>query len=165
MTTDVSFRIVQAVQEFSTEGGVETVAFELAKAWDRAGVPNSVLASAGGGGKVQRVAPWLARIPTRGALRHIGRFLVVPLFTLAVTLALRKHRGAVIVSHGDSLTGDVLVVHAVNAVSLGEKRARRQLAVAAEPDPPLGRLARPLYDRRAALPALCGGFAKGRGRT
>jgi UDP-glucose:(heptosyl)LPS alpha-1,3-glucosyltransferase len=122
MTTDVSFRIVQAVQEFSTEGGVETVAFELAKAWDRAGVPNSVLASAGDAAKVQRVAPWLARIPTRGALRHIGRFLVVPLFTLAVTLALRKHRSAVIVSHGDSLTGDVLIVHAVNAVSLDEKK-------------------------------------------
>ncbi len=121
-----SFRIVQAVQEFSTEGGVETVAFELAKAWDRAGVPNTVLASTIGAGgeaaKVQRVAPWLARVPTRGVLRHIGRFLVVPLFTLAVTLALRKHRDAVIVSHGDSLTGDVLAVHAVNAVSLGEKK-------------------------------------------
>ena len=123
---DSSFRIVQAVQEFSTEGGVETVAFELASAWDRAGVPNTVLASAigadGDATKVQRVAPWLARVPTRGFLRHIGRFLVVPLFTLAVTLALRKHRDAVIVSHGDSLTGDVLAVHAVNAVSLDEKR-------------------------------------------
>ncbi len=121
----MAFRVVQAVQEFSTEGGVETVAFELAKAWSRAGVPNSVLASAcasNAASEVQRVAPWLARIPTRGALRHLGRLPVVPLFTLAVTLALRKHRDAVIVSHGDSLTGDVLVVHAVNAVSLNEKK-------------------------------------------
>ena len=67
MTTDVSFRIVQAVQEFSTEGGVETVAFELAKAWDCAGVPNSVLASAVGSAdgtnkKLERVAPWLTSI-------------------------------------------------------------------------------------------------------
>ncbi len=122
-----AFRVVQAVQEFSTEGGVETVAFELAKAWDRAGVPNSVLASAAGSTdgtskELERVAPWLTRIPTRGAMRHLGRLLVVPLFTAAVTLALRKHRDAVIVSHGDSLTGDVLVVHAVNAVSLDEKK-------------------------------------------
>ena len=122
-----AFRIIQAVQEFSTEGGVETVAFELAKAWDCAGVPNSVLASAVGSAdgtnkKLERVAPWLTRIPTRGAMRHLGRLLVVPLFTVAVTLALRKHRDAVIVSHGDTLAGDVLVVHAVNAVSLDEKK-------------------------------------------
>ena len=121
------FRIVQAVQEYSTEGGVETVAFELAKAWDRAGVPNSVLASVvgctdGTCKRLERVAPWLARIPTRGPMRHIGRLLVVPIFTLAATLALRKHRDEVIVSHGDTLSGDVLVVHAVNAVSLDQKK-------------------------------------------
>ena len=103
------------------------MAFELAKAWDCAGVPNSVLASAVGSAdgtnkKLERVAPWLTRIPTRGAMRHLGRLLVVPLFTVAVTLALRKHRDAVIVSHGDTLAGDVLVVHAVNAVSLDEKK-------------------------------------------
>ncbi len=120
------FRIVQAVQEFSTEGGVETVAFELAKAWDEAGVPNSVLASVvgctdGPCKRLERVAPWLERIPTRGPMRHIGRLIVVPFFTFAATLALRKHRDAVIVSHGDTLSGDVLVVHAVNAVNLKEK--------------------------------------------
>jgi glycosyltransferase involved in cell wall biosynthesis len=120
------FRIVQTVQEFSTEGGVETVAFELAQAWSRSRVPNSVLTSAVAGNartgtQVRRVAPWLAKIPTRGALRHLGRMLVVPVFTLAASLSLRKHRDAVIVSHGDSLVGDVLVVHAVNAVSLNEK--------------------------------------------
>ena len=121
------FRIVQAVREFSTEGGMETVAFELAMAWDRAGVPNSVLASAvgcvdGTCKRLERVAPWLARIPARGAMRHLGRLFVVPIFTLAATLALRKHRDAVIVSHGDTLGGDVLVVHAVNAVNLDLKK-------------------------------------------
>jgi glycosyltransferase involved in cell wall biosynthesis len=121
------FRIVQVVQEFSTEGGVETVAFELARAWDRAGIENLVLASAVGspgesGCKIKRVAPWLARIPTRGAMRHLGRLIVVPLFTLLATLALRKHRDAVIVSHGDTLGGDVLVIHAVNAANLDEKK-------------------------------------------
>jgi glycosyltransferase involved in cell wall biosynthesis len=123
-----TFKIVQSVQEFSTEGGVEAVAFGLAKAWTRAGAPNLALASAVSaseeetGAQIERIAPWLARIPTRGALRHLGRLVVVPLFTLAATLALRKHRNAVILSHGDSLTGDVLVVHAVNAASLDEKK-------------------------------------------
>ncbi len=121
------FRVVQAVQEFSTAGGVETVAFELAKAWERAGVPNSVLAStvdsaAAGGIQVQTVAGWLGKIATRGALRYLGRLFVTPAYTLAATLALSRHRDAVIVSHGDSFVGDVLVVHAVNAVSLEEKK-------------------------------------------
>jgi len=49
--------------------------------------------------------------------------LVVPIFTLAATRAIRKrYPNAVVISHGDSLTGDVLVVHAVNAQSLVEKR-------------------------------------------
>ena len=107
------------------------MAFELTKAWKRAGVPNLVLASACAADvdadeRVQRVAPWLTRIPTRGVFRHLGRLFVVPIFTLAVTRALRKHRDAVILSHGDSLSGDVLVVHAVNAASLMEKKRSRK---------------------------------------
>jgi glycosyltransferase involved in cell wall biosynthesis len=34
-----------------------------------------------------------------------------------------RHSRAVVISHGDSLSGDVLVVHAVNAQSLAEKRS------------------------------------------
>jgi UDP-glucose:(heptosyl)LPS alpha-1,3-glucosyltransferase len=41
---------------------------------------------------------------------------------LLATRAASHHPKAVIVSHGDSLKGDVLVVHAVNAQSLAEKR-------------------------------------------
>ena len=63
------------------------------------------------------------RIPTRGLLRYIGRAIVVPIFTIAATIALRRHPGAVVISHGDSLKGDILVVHAVNAQSLAEKRS------------------------------------------
>ncbi len=123
----MTLEIVQVVQELSTAGGVETVCWELAGAFGRAGIANTVVASAVGGSvgsctTVERVAPWLARIPTRGVLRHLGRALVVPLFTLAATRALRRHRGAVVISHGDSLRGDILVVHAVNAESLDEKR-------------------------------------------
>jgi UDP-glucose:(heptosyl)LPS alpha-1,3-glucosyltransferase len=124
----MNFQIVQVVQELSTAGGVETVAAELARVFTRSGLPNVVLASAvsktfGEDTKVERIAPWLSLIPTRGVFRHLGRVLVVPIFTLAVTRAIRKrYPDAVVVSHGDSLTGDVLVVHAVNAQSLVEKR-------------------------------------------
>ena len=124
------FEIVQVIQEFSQDGGAETVAWELQRAWDRAGVPSTVLASTvgasgagpGAGTRMQRVAAWLGRVPTRGPLRHLGRLLVVPCFTFAATIALRRHRGGVILSHGDSFVGDVVVIHAVNAASLKSKR-------------------------------------------
>ncbi len=124
----MDFEIVQVVQELSTAGGVETVAAELARVFTRSGLPNVVLASSVSKAfeqdvKVERVAPWLSRIATRGVFRHLGRMLVVPIFTLAATRAIRKrYPNAVVISHGDSLTGDVLVVHAVNAQSLVEKR-------------------------------------------
>jgi UDP-glucose:(heptosyl)LPS alpha-1,3-glucosyltransferase len=124
----MNFQIVQVVQELSTAGGVETVAAELARVFTRSGLPNVVLASAVSktfekDTNVERVAPWLSLIPTRGVFRHLGRILVVPLFTLAATRAIRKrYPDAVVLSHGDSLAGDVLVVHAVNAQSLMEKR-------------------------------------------
>ncbi|MFD2183545.1 glycosyltransferase family 4 protein [Rhodoplanes azumiensis] len=127
----MTFEIVQIVQELSSVGGVESVALELTGVFGRAGVPNSVIASTIGKAPdrrtmIERVAPWLARIPTRGALRHVGRFVVVPLFTLAATAAARRHPGAVVISHGDSLRGDVLVVHAVNAENIAEKRRAGQ---------------------------------------
>jgi UDP-glucose:(heptosyl)LPS alpha-1,3-glucosyltransferase len=124
----MDFRIVQVVQELSTAGGVETVAAELARVFTRSGLPNVVLASTVSktfeqNANVERVAPWLSLIPTRGVFRHLGRILVVPLFTLAATRAIRKrYPNAVVLSHGDSFTGDALVVHAVNAQSLLEKR-------------------------------------------
>src|SRR6185312_3553052 len=121
-------QIVQVVQELSTAGGVETVAAELARVFTRSRLPNVVLASAVSktfeqNANVERVAPWLSLIPTRGVFRHLGRILVVPLFTLAATRTIRKrYPNAVVLSHGDSLAGDALVVHAVNAQSLTEKR-------------------------------------------
>lgn len=123
----MSFEVVQVVQELSSAGGVETVAGELARSFSRNGLPNLVLASTVAAdfetaARVERVAPWLSRIPTRGPLRHLGRAIVVPIFTLAVTRALSRHPQAIVISHGDSLKGDLLVVHAVNAQSLLEKR-------------------------------------------
>lgn len=124
----MTIEIVQIVQELSTAGGVETVASELARAFSRAGIANTAIASAVddslmAGTTVERIAPWLSRIPTRGLLRYLGRVIVVPIFTLLATRAAFRHSNAVIVSHGDSLKGDVLVVHAVNAQNLAEKRS------------------------------------------
>jgi glycosyltransferase involved in cell wall biosynthesis len=123
----MTFRIIQVVQELSSAGGVETVALELARGFGRARIANGVIASAIGGAvgdasEIIPVAPWLSRIPTRGTFRHAGRAVVVPLFTLAATRILWRHRDAVVLSHGDSLGGDILVVHAVSAASLDEKR-------------------------------------------
>ncbi|MDB5619404.1 glycosyltransferase family 4 protein [Tardiphaga sp.] len=123
----MTIEIVQIVQELSTVGGVESVACELAAAFSRAKVANTVLASAVGNRinpetRIERVGAWLSRIRTRGVLRYFGRFIVVPVFTILATRAAIRHPNAVIISHGDSLTGDVLVVHAVNAQSLAEKR-------------------------------------------
>jgi UDP-glucose:(heptosyl)LPS alpha-1,3-glucosyltransferase len=126
----MSLKIAQVVAELSSAGGVETVAFELARAFSRAGIDNAVVTAMVGrmadpGTSVDRVAPWLSFIPTRGPLRHLGRVIVFPVFTLAATLALARHRDAVVISHGDCLKGDILVVHAVNAQSLIEKRRAR----------------------------------------
>jgi glycosyltransferase involved in cell wall biosynthesis len=123
----MTIEIVQIVQEVSNVGGVETVAAELAAAFSRAKIVNTVLASVVGetispGTRIERVGAWLSRVRTRGILRYLGRALVVPIFTLLATRAAHRHPKAVILSHGDSLTGDVLVVHAVNAQSLAEKR-------------------------------------------
>lgn len=123
----MTIEIVQIVQELSSVGGVESVASELAGAFSRARIANTVLASAVGertatGTHIERVGAWLSRIKTRGVLRYVGRFLVVPIFTMLATRAAQHHAKAVVISHGDSLSGDVLVVHAVNAQSLIEKR-------------------------------------------
>lgn len=123
----MSLKVVQIVPEISSAGGVETVAFELSRAFCRAGVDNAVITSMVSPlldprTRVDRVGAWLSNIPTRGLFRYLGRIIVFPVFTIAATLAVRRHPDAMVISHGDSLRGDVLVVHAVNAQSLIEKR-------------------------------------------
>jgi glycosyltransferase involved in cell wall biosynthesis len=121
----MGFRILQVVQEFSLEGGVETVAFELQRAWEAAGVHSTVLARIApdsGRSEIKYLTPWLARIPTRGRWwQYLGRMIVVPLFTLAATAEIRRQKDAVTVSHGDTFAGDIVVVHAVNKASLAAK--------------------------------------------
>lgn len=135
------FRIVQAVQEFSRAGGTETVAFELQQAWEADGTPASVLAAIVGSDvpaaartRVRFALPTsVQKIPTRGRWRHVGRSALIPLYTLAASIAL--HRGqrasgwakdAVVLSHGDSFVADVVVLHAVNAANLAQKRLDKE---------------------------------------
>ena len=142
------FRIVQAVQEFSQAGGTETVAFELQRAWEADGTPASVLAAivgpdvpAASRTRVRFALPRsVERIPTRGRWRHLGRSLLIPAYTLAASLALRRGQrpsgwveDAVVLSHGDSLVADVVVLHAVNAANLAQKRADREWRWAMNP--------------------------------
>ena len=128
-----SFRIEQVVQEFSFTGGTETVAFQLQRCWEAQGVPSEVWAATIGPeveprdtGRVRLVLPRMLadRVPTRGRWRHLGRGVLVPAFTLAVSARLSRAsaEGAVILSHGDSLVADVIVLHAVNAANLAQKR-------------------------------------------
>lgn len=140
-TDPADFRIVQAVQEFSRAGGTETVAFELQRAWEADGTPSSVLAAVIGPDipaaarmRVRFALPTLLQhIPTRGRWRHIGRSMLVPAYTVAASIMLRRdQRGSggtdkpVVLSHGDSLVADVVVLHAVNAANLAQKRLDRE---------------------------------------
>jgi len=69
------------------------------------------------------VATWLKSWGLGPRARHLGTLIVVPLFTLLATLRVWRTRGPkIVLSHGDSLIGDVCVVHAVNNASLAEKR-------------------------------------------
>ncbi len=126
MTTGrTPLRIDQVVMEYSLRGGIESVAFELQRAFRSAGVDSRVVsAMADPAPDVRRIAHGLSRVGTRGRWRHVGRALAVPLFTLAATAFLKRQKdGRVVVSHGDTLAGDVCVVHAVNRANIDAKRA------------------------------------------
>lgn len=123
----MSLEIIQIVQEFSTVGGAETVAWELARAFGRRLVDNRVICRVAADGvdpqtTVERVAKAVEGLPTRGPIGRLGRLAVVPWFTFAASRAAKRHGNAVVISHGDSLVGDILVVHAVNAENLAMKR-------------------------------------------
>lgn len=124
-----TLRVRQVVQEFSLRGGIESVAYELHRAWQaEPSVSSRVFASSNPNriAGVEPVAPFLARIGTRGALRHVGRAAVVPAFTLMAQRPIRAAMGRapreLVLSHGDTLAGDICVVHAVNRANIDAKR-------------------------------------------
>jgi UDP-glucose:(heptosyl)LPS alpha-1,3-glucosyltransferase len=118
--------ILQISLEIGLGGGSECVAYELQRAWLELGHDARVLASLATEPErkgVTYVAPWLTAWGLRARWRHLAAIIAVPLFTFLATLRAYRTRGTkVILSHGDSLIGDVCVVHAVNRASLAEKK-------------------------------------------
>jgi UDP-glucose:(heptosyl)LPS alpha-1,3-glucosyltransferase len=123
---DPSF-ILQVTREIGLGGGSECVAFELHRAWLAKGLDARVLTSNATEPEARAgitiVASWLNGWNVVARSRHLATLIAVPLFTLYATFCVRRMRGTkVVVSHGDSLIGDICVMHAVNSASLAEKR-------------------------------------------
>ena len=119
--------ILQISLEIGLGGGSECVAYELQRTWLAAGVDARVLASLATEPEPQKgithVARWLTARGMRARWRHIAAIVAVPLFTLIASWRAYRTRGAkIILSHGDSLIGDICVMHAVNRASIREKR-------------------------------------------
>jgi UDP-glucose:(heptosyl)LPS alpha-1,3-glucosyltransferase len=119
--------ILQVSLEMGLGGGSECVAYELHRAWLALGLDARVVTSLATESEprqgVTYAAPWLTAWGMRARWRHLAALIAVPLFTLIATWRAYRTRGAkIILSHGDSLIGDVCVVHAVNRASLKEKR-------------------------------------------
>lgn len=119
--------ILQVSLEVGLAGGSECVAYELHRAWLALGLDSRVLTSLTTEPEprqgIMYAAPWLTAWGMRARWRHLAANLAVPLFTLLATWRAYRTRGAkIILSHGDSLIGDVCVMHAVNRASLAEKR-------------------------------------------
>src|ERR1700716_4401763 len=106
--------ILQVTLEFGLTGGSECVAYELHRAWLALGIDARVLTSLatepGPAQGITYVAPWLALWGARLCSRHLAALFAVPLFTFAATWrAYRTHGAKIVLSHGDSLRGDVCV--------------------------------------------------------
>lgn len=119
--------ILQVTLEVGLGGGSECVAYELHRAWLALGLDARVLTSLATEPEpregIAYVAPWLTLWGLRARWRHLAALVSVPLFTLLATWRAYRTRGAkIILSHGDSLIGDVCVMHAVNRAALAEKR-------------------------------------------
>ena len=126
MEMDALF-ILQISLEMGFGGGSECVAFELHRAWHSLGLDARAITSHATEPEsrdgITLVAPWLMHFGLRSRRRHLATVFTVPFFTLAATWRARRNRGSkIVLSHGDSLVGDVCVVHAVNRASLAEKR-------------------------------------------
>ncbi|MEK6279120.1 MAG: glycosyltransferase family 4 protein [Acidobacteriota bacterium] len=119
--------ILQVALEIGLAGGAECVAFELHRDWLAHGIDARVLTSRSTEPEAEHgislVAIWLKEWGARLHSHHLAALFAVPLFTLVATWRVWRSRGEkIVVSHGDSLIGDVCVVHAVNRACLAEKR-------------------------------------------
>lgn len=106
-------------------GGSECVAYELHRAWRALHLDAQVITSLAtehdGREGLNFITTWLSDWCEWG---YLATAIALPLFTLAATMnARRHHRAGIVLSHGDSLFGDVCIVHAVNRASLAAKRS------------------------------------------
>lgn len=123
---DIPF-ILQVTREIGFGGGSECVALELHRVWSMLGVDARVLTTHATEPETEHgiffAATWLKRWGSQARGRHLGTLLAVPLFTLIASWRLWRSRGSrIVLSHGDTLSGDVCVVHSVNRACLAEKR-------------------------------------------
>ena len=123
---DLDF-ILQISREVGFGGGSECVAFELHRAWLAEGLDTRIVTSnatepdAKSG--ISIIAGWLSVLISGTRLRHLAALFTIPIFTLIASWYVLRDRGEkVVLSHGDSLIGDVCVVHSVNKACLAEKR-------------------------------------------
>lgn len=118
------FPIVQISREIGLRGGSECVAYELHRAWRAIRINAQALTSFATETEAREginlIAPWLGEWSEWG---YLATALALPIFTLLATFRVRRDfRSSIVLSHGDSLAGDVCIVHAVNRASLAEKR-------------------------------------------
>ncbi|MEO8435164.1 MAG: glycosyltransferase family 4 protein [Pyrinomonadaceae bacterium] len=123
---DIPF-ILQVTREIGLGGGSESVAFELHRAWLALGVDARVLTSQVTEPDAEEgiilAATWLKNWGANLRGRHLAMLVAVPLFTLIASWRLWRSRGSkIVLSHGDSLVGDVCIVHSVNRACLAEKQ-------------------------------------------
>ncbi len=122
---ELSF-ILQVTREIGLGGGTECVAFELHRAWLAMGIDARVVTSHATEPEahegVSFAAQWL-KTWTGARLRHLAALVAVPIFTFfASWRVFRDPHPKIVLSHGDSLIGDVCVIHAVNRACLDAKR-------------------------------------------
>jgi UDP-glucose:(heptosyl)LPS alpha-1,3-glucosyltransferase len=124
----LDFEFIQQIsREVGFGGGSECVAFELHRAWLAEGIDARIITTNATEPDSRQgiaiVAGWLNRLFAITGLRHLAELFVVPIFTLVATWHVYRTKGEkIVLSHGDSLVGDVCVVHAVNRACLAEKR-------------------------------------------
>jgi len=124
--------ILQITRSLATTGGIANVASSLARELQRKGAAVENLCwsraadSEGEAASGSRLPPsFLPRITGAIASTHLRLLLEVPLFTLWSTVAAlgARRRGAVLLSHGDTLAADIVVGHSCHWATIGVKHS------------------------------------------
>lgn len=124
-------RVVQITRSLDPTRGISYVAHHLAREFCAAGLPVTSVTwfpgVAGASGRMGecRTAPRLARLSALFRNPRLRLVVEVPLFTLWASLTARRlrRRGDVLLSHGDSLIGDVYVAHSCHRAAVAVKRS------------------------------------------